>query len=184
MTPSSYRLRSLLFALSILSTSTLAQNATNDREPPCSIYNGHEIPVNSSGTVNVSDIYISVTFGESNTSPGRTSPWIYSYISAPENGTKHICATMFQSILKKKQATSANGCGGILSQNCIDGLKRQFMLPANNAGGMNADTKCPNFVASDSGIKSACGGTTIITGGTTIGTGKLKSRVLAQDHRF
>jgi len=91
---------------------------------------------------------------------------------------------MFRSILKKKQGTSANGCGGLFSQNCIDGLKRQLMLPANNAGGMNADTKCPNFVASDSGIKSACGGTTIITGSTTIGTGKLKSRLLAQDEDF
>ncbi|KAI1509050.1 hypothetical protein PtrSN002B_003451 [Pyrenophora tritici-repentis] len=168
MTPPTYSLKSLLLALSLLGTSTLAQNATNTTGPSCRVYSDNDHPVNSSGTVNISDIYVSVTFGESKGSTEKGMPWLYTYISAPESSTKQIRATMFNSIFDKKQGDSANGCGGVLSQNCIDGLKRQLALPMNTNN--NGEVECPGFMTSDSAIKSACGETPVITKSTVVST--------------
>ncbi|RMZ69360.1 integral component of membrane [Pyrenophora seminiperda CCB06] len=175
MAPLSYSLKRL-FTLSLLGTSTLAQNATNTTDPSCSRYSGNELPVNSSGTINTSDVYVSVTFGEISVSAGgKVSPWIYTYISTPENSTKQICATTFGSALNKKQGDSANGCGGVLSPSCIDALKNQLKLPTNNVNGIQSAFKCPNFSSADSAIKSACSQTSITTSSTVISTSKPNS---------
>jgi hypothetical protein len=134
MAPRSSHLKSLLFAASLLTTSTTAQNITNTTTPDIcdeSAEQAAEYPINATGTANVADLRVSLTFGDRRNESGNLVSWTYAFLSAPENSTEQVCVYMFEGMENNRQGDGENGCGGVLPQACVDLIEQELTLPDN-----------------------------------------------------
>ncbi|USP82299.1 hypothetical protein yc1106_09573 [Curvularia clavata] len=157
-------LKTMLFALLLLSTSTIAQNMSNtsnmtSSSDGCDNENNHDIPKNASGTVQTDNLYISVTLGDYRNETSRLGTfkaWRYGYLSAPKNSTAQACVYIFDAIPDAKEGDQLDGCSGVLSTQCIDYLERSWQL-SNTTGSAEEELSCPSFNTQSSDFKDACG---------------------------
>ncbi|KAF2993871.1 hypothetical protein E8E13_001485 [Curvularia kusanoi] len=143
-----------LLPLTVLIHPAVAQNSTSANST-CKATLETEYPVNASALVEVPSSgtppwYLGVTFSDkrNDSNPDQS---IYGSLSTPTNSTAYACTRLLQKLLPAT-GTGANGnCSGILSENCIDFLRRSLVLT-------QADVErrsCPDVpVASD--VARAC----------------------------
>jgi hypothetical protein len=147
--------KTLLFAISLLAPSTIAQNVTNSTDS-CSSPNDTPTPINGTASAKLSDLYVSLTFGDLRFREPALSntfqPWTYGYISAPNDTTAQACVYIFTST-EAEEGADNNGCSGVLSQSCINYLQREMQIPTGSGRGV----QCPSAPSVTSqGFKDAC----------------------------
>ncbi|KAI4941915.1 hypothetical protein J4E91_010465 [Alternaria rosae] len=167
MSPRSSRLNSALFAASLLSTSATAQNSTqNSTDPSCpNLENGlYNLPVNGSGTANVSDLILSVTFGESRNAGNQDNQFSamqMAWLSAPADSQEQTCVWFFDGIDNVRQTgDSPNSCDGVIPQKCVDLMESQVTLPDNVLelmGDQPGSYSCPGLRFDKDELEEACG---------------------------
>ena len=119
---------------------------------------GYNVPVNASGSTNATDSYVSVTLGDERDNNRTSSPWLYGYLSVPENSTRRTCMYMFAPIAGTTEGDESNGCSGIISQKCIDYMQRELQIPMWSFNGPEPDDiPCPNFDSDSDEYEDACG---------------------------
>ncbi|KAI4649965.1 uncharacterized protein J4E78_008246 [Alternaria triticimaculans] len=172
MASRSSRLSSALIAASLLITSSLAQNSSeihpsSDSCPDLNRLGDHyNYPVNGSGTANVSDLRISVTFGEFR-DPDRWSRTFDAqsmvYLSAPPNSLDQTCVWFFHGVDNVRQGDDESGCDGVLPQECLDYLESELTLPDDaleqmtNGTSGRASFVCPPPHLNETEMKEICG---------------------------
>ncbi|KNG44726.1 hypothetical protein DDE82_006720 [Stemphylium lycopersici] len=160
MSFSAHRLKAFVLTATLLATSTSAQNTTNSTSEPegCGMSKGYDIPVNASGSTNATDAYVSVTLGDYRDNNRTSSPWLYGYLSVPENSTRQTCMYMYAPIPGTTEGDESNGCSGIISQDCIDYMKRQLQFPIWASGSSLPDnTPCPSLNRNSEEFEDVCG---------------------------
>jgi len=170
MAPRSSRLSSALIAASLLTTSALAQNSSTiyPDSDSCANLNGdhYEYPVNGSGTANVSDLRISVTFGESRNPDTQSRAFNAQqmvYLSAPAGSVDQTCVWFFDGVDDVRQGDDESGCDGVLPQECLDYLESELTLPDDALEQMTNGTSgaasflCPLPHLNETEMKEICG---------------------------
>ena len=170
MAPRSSRLSSALIAASLLTTSSLAQNSSEiyPNSDSCANLNGdhYEYPVNGSGTANVSDLRISVTFGESRNPDTQSRAFNAQqlvYLSAPADSLDQTCVWFFHGVDNVRQGDDESGCDGVLPQECLDYLESELTLPDDALEQMTNGTSgaasflCPLPHLNETEMKEICG---------------------------
>ena len=173
MAPRSSRLSSAFIAASLLTTSTLAQNSSEihpSSDVSCPDLNRlgdhYEYPVNGSGTANVSDLRISVTFGESrnpDTQSRAFNAQSMVYLSAPADSLDQTCVWFFHGVDNVRQGDDESGCDGVLPQECLDYLESELTLPDDaleqmtNGTSGRASFVCPPPHLNETEMKEICG---------------------------
>jgi hypothetical protein len=148
--------KALLFAISFLAPSTIAQNVTNSTDS-CSSPNEAPTPINGTASAKLSDdLYVSLTFGDLRfREPALRNtfqPWTHGYISAPNDTTAQACVYMFTAT-EAEEGADNNGCSGVLSQSCISYLQQEMQIPTGSGKGV----QCPSAPSVTSqGFKDAC----------------------------
>ena len=144
-----------LIPLAFCTSGAIAQNSTSSNTTTCKETFDLKIPLNASALVEVPSSgtppwYLGVTFGDQRNS-SRPDQAYYGYISTPTNSTAFACTRLTHKVLPAT-GTGANGeCAGVLSDNCIDFLRRTSALTQSDAQNKN----CPN-APSASDMEKAC----------------------------
>jgi hypothetical protein len=151
-----YNMRFLpMIPLAFCISEALAQNSTSANNTSCDETFDLKGPLNASALVEVTSEgtppwYLSVTFGDkrNSSSPDQS---IYGFLSTPANSTAHACMRLFHKVLPATGTGSNGDCAGVLSNNCIDFLRRTLALTQSDVSNKN----CPNAPSAQD-MEKAC----------------------------
>ena len=165
-----FRLSSALIAVSLLTTSALAQNSSeiHPSSDSCADLNGdhYEYPVNGRGTANVSDLRVSVTFGEFRNPDTQSRAFDAQqmvYLSAPASSVDQTFVWFFDGVDDVRQGDDESGCDGVLPQECLNYLESELTLPDDALEQMTNGTSgaasfaCPLPHLNETEMKEICG---------------------------
>jgi hypothetical protein len=121
-----------LIPLAFCTSGAIAQNSTSSNTTTCKETFDLKSPLNASALVEVPSSgtppwYLGVTFGDQRNS-SRPDQSIYGYLSTPANSTAFACMRLIHKVLPATGTGSNGDCAGILSDNCIDFLRRTSAL--------------------------------------------------------